>query len=76
METHATPTGLDEQGRPITMVTEATIAYSDRPGFSVARFLTPLLRPSIVKTAKRLWVDDLDYAERRYDLRMRGEFPG
>ncbi len=46
VETHATPTGVDEQGRPITMVTEATIAYSDRPGFSVARFLTPLLRPS------------------------------
>jgi hypothetical protein len=76
VETHATPTGLDAQGRPITMVTEATIAYSDRPGFSVARWLTPVLRPSIVKTAKRLWVDDLDYAERRYDLRMRGEFPG
>ncbi len=76
VETHATPTGADEQGRPITMVTEATIAYSDRPGFSVARWLSPVLRPSIVRTAKRLWVDDLAYAERRYELRMRGEYPG
>ena len=76
VETHATPTGVDERGRPITMVTEATIAYSDRPGFAVARRLSPVLRPGIVRTAKRLWVDDLDYAERRYELRSRGEFPG
>lgn len=76
VETHATPTGVDEGGRPITMVTEATIAYSDRPGFQVAKWLTPVLRPSIIKTAKRLWVDDLAYAERRYELRMRGEYPG
>ena len=30
------------------------------------------LRPLIALTAKRLWRDDLDYAERRYDLRTRG----
>jgi hypothetical protein len=24
----------------------------------------------------KLWVDDLDYAERRYELKKRGEFPG
>ena len=76
VETHATPTGVDERGRPITMVTEATIAYSDRPGFRVARWLSPVLRPGIVKTARKLWVDDLAYAERRYELRMRGEYPG
>lgn len=76
VETHATPTGVDERGRPITMVTEATIAYSDRPGFQVATWLTPLLRPGIIKTAKKLWVDDLAYAERRYELRMCGEYPG
>ncbi|HVK34523.1 MAG TPA: DUF5914 domain-containing protein [Microlunatus sp.] len=76
VETHATPTGVDERGRPITMVTEATIAYSDRPGFQVAKWLTPVLRPGIIKTAKKLWVDDLAYAERRYELRMRGEYPG
>ena len=76
VETHATPTGVDERGRPITMVTEATIAYSDRPGFRVAKWFTPVLRPGIIKTAKKLWVDDLAYAERRYELRMRGEYPG
>jgi nitrite reductase/ring-hydroxylating ferredoxin subunit len=75
VETHATPLGTDEHGRPLTMVTEATIAHSGRPGFAVARWMAPLLRPSIRKTARRLWVDDLLYAERRYELRARGEFP-
>ncbi len=76
VETHATPLGLDAEGRPLTMVTEATIAYSDRTGFSVARWLAPVLKPAIRRTARQLWVDDLAYAERRYDLRQRGEFPG
>jgi nitrite reductase/ring-hydroxylating ferredoxin subunit len=76
VETHATPMGVDESGEPLTMITEATIAYSDRPGFQVARRLGPLLRPAMKRTARRLWVDDLAYAERRYELRMRGEFPG
>ena len=55
---------------------EGTIAYSDRPGFQVARWLSPLVRPGIRHTARKLWVDDLAYAERRYELRQRGEFPG
>lgn len=76
VETHATPTGLDAEGRPVTIMTEATIAYSDRPGFAVARWLSPLLKPSIRRTARKLWVDDLAYAERRWELRSRGEFPG
>jgi nitrite reductase/ring-hydroxylating ferredoxin subunit len=76
VETHATPLGADDQGRPLTMVTEATIAYSDRPGFRVARWMSPILKPGIRRTARQLWVDDLAYAERRYDLRRRGEFPG
>ena len=76
VETHATPLGVDAEGRPLTMVTEATIAYSDRAGFSVARWLAPVLRPGIRRTARRLWVDDLAYAERRYALRARGEYPG
>ncbi len=76
VETHATPLGPDAEGRPLTMITEATIAYSDRPGFAAARWFSPLLKPMIQRTAKQLWVDDLDYAERRYDLRRRGEFPG
>jgi len=76
VETHATPLGIGPDGRPRTMVTEATIAYSDRPGFQVARWLSPVLRPGIRRTARKLWVDDLAYAERRYELRQRGEFPG
>ena len=76
VETHATPLGMDAEDRPMTMITEATIAYSDRPGFATARWAAPLLRPLIKRTAKQLWVDDLDYAERRYELRRRGEFPG
>jgi hypothetical protein len=58
------------------MVTEATIAHSDRLGFQVARWLSPVLRPGIRRTAQKLWADDLAYAERRYELRQRGEFPG
>jgi phenylpropionate dioxygenase-like ring-hydroxylating dioxygenase large terminal subunit len=76
VETHATPLGLDDAGQPMTMITEATIAYSDRPGFQAARWMAPLLRPSMRRTARQLWVDDLAYAERRYELRMRGEYPG
>ncbi len=76
VETHATPLGVGENGQPVTMVTEATIAYSPRPGFELASRLSWLLRPGIKRTARRLWVDDLAYAERRYQLRARGEFPG
>jgi Domain of unknown function (DUF5914) len=36
VETNATPLHLDSDGRPRTMVTTATIAYSDRTGFQVA----------------------------------------
>lgn len=76
VETHATPLGTDAEGRPLTMITEATIAYSDRSGFAAARWFSPLLKPMIRRTARQLWVDDLAYTERRYDLRQRGEFPG
>jgi hypothetical protein len=76
VETHVTPLGLGPDGRPRTMVTEAAIAYSGRPGFQVARWLSRLLRPGIRHTARKLWVADLAYAERRYKLRQRGEFPG
>jgi hypothetical protein len=37
--------------------------------------MAPLLKPAMRRTAK-LWVDDLAYAERRYELRQRGQFPG
>lgn len=76
VETHATPLGVDGEGRPMTMITEATIAYSDRKGFKVAHVLSAVLVPMIKRTTRLLWMDDRDYAERRYELRRRGEFPG
>ncbi len=69
VETHATPLGRGRDGRPRTAVVEATVASSDRPGFAVARWAAPLLRPMIRRAATRLWRDDLAYAERRYALR-------
>ncbi|MFE0812818.1 DUF5914 domain-containing protein [Streptomyces sp. NPDC058848] len=76
VESHATPLGPDERGRPRTAVTEAVLATSDRPGFPVARRLAPALRPLMRAAAGRLWRDDLAYAERRRHLRERGQFPG
>jgi hypothetical protein len=69
VETHATPLGPGEDGRPRTAVVEAAIATSGRPGFAVARAAAPLVRPVIRRAATRLWRDDLAYAERRYALR-------
>jgi hypothetical protein len=71
VETHATPLGPGPDGHPRTQVTEATVAYSDRRGFQVARRAGALLRPAMRRTARRLWVDDLAYAERLYELRSR-----
>ena len=69
VETHATPLGVDPAGLPCTMITEATIAYSERPGFAVARGLSRALVPLVQRTARQLWVDDLAYAERTYAVR-------
>jgi hypothetical protein len=76
VETHATLLGNDRLGRPTTVMTEATIAHSERPGFAVARRAAGLLRPAVAATARRLWVDDMAYAERRWQLRDRGETVG
>ncbi|MFI1510821.1 DUF5914 domain-containing protein [Streptomyces sp. NPDC020597] len=76
VETHATPLGHDDRGRPRTAVVEAVVATSDRPGFGVARALSPLMRPLVRAAAGRLWRDDLAYAERRWQLRSTGRFPG
>lgn len=69
VETHATPLRPGPDGRPRTAVIEATVAYSDRPGFVHTRKVAGALRPLMALAAKRLWRDDLDYAERRYALR-------
>jgi hypothetical protein len=71
VETHATPLGAGPDGAPRTAVIEATVAYSTRRGFAVARAASPVLRPLIRRAATRLWRDDIDYAERRYELRTR-----
>lgn len=69
VETHVTPLGQDERGWATSMITEATIAYSDAPQFAAVRRLGPVMRPLLKHTARQLWVDDLVYAERRYALR-------
>ncbi|MDR6975993.1 hypothetical protein J2X68_002681 [Streptomyces sp. 3330] len=76
VETHATPLGSDDRGRPRTAVVEAVVAASDRRGFAAARGLAPVLRPLMRAAAGRLWRDDLAYAERRWELRSTGRFPG
>ncbi|GAA5125080.1 DUF5914 domain-containing protein [Pseudonocardia adelaidensis] len=69
VETHATPLGPGPDDRPRTAVVEAVIAYSDRPGFGHARRVAGALRPLMGAAARRLWRDDIAYAERRYALR-------
>ncbi|MFF5260572.1 DUF5914 domain-containing protein [Actinomadura viridis] len=76
VETHATPLGEDARGNPRTAVVEAVIATSERPGFTAARSVAPLMRPLIRQVAGRVWRDDLAYAERRWELRASGRFPG
>ncbi|MFI2259318.1 DUF5914 domain-containing protein [Streptomyces tubercidicus] len=76
VETHATPLGPDALGRPRTVVIEAIVATSRRPGFALARAAAPALRPLMRAAARRLWRDDLAYAERRWQLRSSGRTPG
>jgi hypothetical protein len=67
VETHAT--AIDDER---TAIVETTIATSPRDGFRFARHLAPLLQPLIERSARRLWRDDLIYAERLAELRSRG----
>lgn len=77
VETHATPLGVDERGVPRTAIIEATVARSERPGFALARAVAgAVVRPAMRMAARRLWRDDLAYAERRYLLRSTGRWPG
>jgi nitrite reductase/ring-hydroxylating ferredoxin subunit len=69
VETHATPLGDGPDGRPRTAVVEAVVAHSDRPGFGHAVRAAAALRPVMRYAARRLWRDDIAYAERRYALR-------
>jgi hypothetical protein len=76
VETHATSLGVDGSGTAWTVMTEATIAHSSRKGFAIARAVAGVVRPAVARTAARLWVDDMAYAERRWLLRSRGETYG
>jgi Domain of unknown function (DUF5914)/Rieske [2Fe-2S] domain len=71
VETHATPLRPGPDGVPRTAVIEAVVAHSDRPGFGYTRRAAGALRPLIGMAARRLWRDDIAYAERRYELRAR-----
>jgi isorenieratene synthase len=64
VETHATPISPGW-----TMVTEATLATSDRRVFRQALRRPARIRAAIEKRAKRLWEEDRSYGERRYYLR-------
>jgi isorenieratene synthase len=67
VETHATPI---EPGR--SAVIEATLATSEREGFhAFMRWFGRFVRPTIERRARRLWVEDGAYAERRHELRQR-----
>ena len=69
VETHVTPLGAGRDGRPRSAVVEAVIAHSDRQHFGRAMFVAPAIRSLMGIAAKRLWRDDLAYAERLYELR-------
>lgn len=69
VETHVTPLGIGPDGVPRTAVVEAVIGYSDRRHFGKALFVGPAIRPLMGIAAKRLWRDDLAYAERLFELR-------
>lgn len=65
VETHGTALGPDR-----CQITEAVFATSARPGFAVARRLGALIAPYMRFAARRLWVEDAAYCERRYALRQ------
>lgn len=75
VETHATPLTAPEADTPVSVVTELVVAHSDRRGFGLARQLGWAIRPMMRHTSRRLWVDDLAYAERRSLIRRRGDAP-
>lgn len=69
VETHATPLNSSVNGTPSTLVLEAVIAHSDRPGFAHALRGRSLIAPLMRRAAHRLWRDDIVYAERLYAVR-------
>lgn len=70
VETHATALTADQ-----CQITEAVFASSARSGFVVARRVGWLCQPLMRLAARRLWVEDAAYCERRYALRERASPP-
>jgi isorenieratene synthase len=64
VETHASPIGPSR-----TAIVEATLATSDRGGFRIAMLASGIMRPFIRRAARRLWIEDAAYAERRFVVR-------
>lgn len=64
VETHGTPIDAGH-----CQITEAVFAVSARPGFALARRLGFALRPVMSWAARRLWIEDAAYCERRHELR-------
>jgi hypothetical protein len=69
------PMGVDKERRPLTVVTEANIANFDRPGFAVARKVTAAQSQGFAGRPRSSGPTISPRADRRYELRMRGEFP-
>lgn len=70
VETHATALSPGQ-----CLITEAIFASSARSGFAVARRLGRLIQPLMRLAARRLWVQDAAYCERRHALRERASPP-
>ncbi|WP_372718804.1 Rieske (2Fe-2S) protein [Immundisolibacter sp.] len=70
VETHATALSPGQ-----CLITEAIFASSTRSGFAVARRLGRLIQPLMRLAARRLWVEDAAYCERRHALRERASPP-
>lgn len=69
VESHATLITAPGRHPATTVMTETVIATSERAGFHLARALSPLVRRGMRASQRQLWVDDLEYASRRYALR-------
>lgn len=72
VETHATPLTKPGARAPVTVMTELTLAGSPRIGFRAAARVAPLttfIRAAMRASAGRLWVDDIAYAQRRFETR-------
>lgn len=68
VETHSTPVA---PGR--STVIEAVLATSDRPAFRHALKAAGFIRRLMARSAHKLWIEDVAYAERAYALQHIGD---